>query len=449
MEEQEKKTRKATSVKKNTTQGSAKTKATNKVTTTTAKKKSNTEKEVVTTKTAKKTMPKEKPKAEKEKKVVNTEKKPRKVVENNNLEMLKEKTVKASKIKEDNAKPSIKKEPSKKTKEVEKIKKSTNEKTTSTTQNKVEQPKEQKHTENTNRYIEISIGGIIAIVFIGLLIILNITLGKRAYNMYKEDNTTQNNVIDTDAEVEEKIGTVLNHKNEIVDKLIKKITFPMNTTASIYMSGAFDENTISDDMKLRIGWANLEETSKYHAKQANGETTIVVERSEIEKSIKEILGEQVKYKDASFDNTNVKEFSEYAETQGIIKYDAETYTGIANEPVEEAKVAFVYQEVQKVVKYENEIVFFMKSAFIKQENDKYKVYQSYNEEFKNELMEITSTELFENITIDRSIGKATIATVNTQALNDIREELNTYKYIFEKDELTGEYYLKEFQNAEI
>ena len=41
------------------------------------------------------------------------------------------------------------------------------------------------------------------------------------------NNTTQNNVIDTDAEVEETIGTVLNNQNQTVNKLIEKIILPI------------------------------------------------------------------------------------------------------------------------------------------------------------------------------------------------------------------------------
>lgn len=312
---------------------------------------------------------------------------------------------------------------------------------------KKEQQKEDE--EKSKKYIEISIGGIIAVLLIIILIVLNITLGKKAYNITKGNNTTQNNVVDTDAEVEETIGTVLNNQNPTVNKLIKKIVFPINTTASIYQIGTFDENTIPDDLKLRIGWANLKEESKFHAKQATGESIIVVEKNAMQESIQEIFGKQVKYKDVTFDNTNVTEFSGYAETEGIINYEGETYTGIINEDIVEDRVAFIYQEVQKVIKYDNEIVIIMKTAFVNQEDDKYVIYQNYNDNFENRLLETTYEKLFENSVFNKKTGEGSISISNNKVLNEIRNELNTYKYTFTKDDFTEEYYLKEFEKENL
>lgn len=303
----------------------------------------------------------------------------------------------------------------------------------------------QSKEEKSKKYIEISIGGIIAVLFIVLLVVLNITLGKKAYNMSKGNNTIQNNVIDTNAEVEETIGTVLNNQNSQVTKLIEKIVLPISTTANIYQAGTFDEETIPDDLKLRIGWANLKEESKFHAKQANGESIIVVEKDEMQESIKEIFGKQVKYKDVSFDNTNVKGFSTYAETQGIINYDGETYTGTINESVDGEEVSFIYQEIQKVIQYDNEIVIVMKAAFVNEEEEKLVIYQNYNDDFENRLLETTYEKMFENSVFNKSTGEGAIAINNNKVLNSIRDELSTYKYTFIKDEFSEEYYLKKFE----
>ena len=108
-----------------------------------------------------------------------------------------------------------------------------------------------------------------------------------------------------------------------------------------------------------------------------------LEKNAMQESIKEMFGNQVEYKDVSFDNTNVKVFSRHAETQGIINYDGETYTGTINESLDGNEVSFIYQEIQKVIQYDNEIEVIMKTAFVKQEGDKCLIYQNYNEDFYN------------------------------------------------------------------
>ena len=470
MEEQEKKTRKSSGAKSATSKPSAaktiqKTTKKEKVTTTEKKPKAD---KATTSKAPKKVVPKKEEKDIKptDEKTINkkAEKKTRtitanrKVTENKKIVSKepvekanitgKKNTVTKSNAKETNERVNNRKETLKEITTIEKNKESKKSKKIVEKNETLKEPKAKKKLpkeEKSKKYIEISIGGIIAVLFIALLIVLNINLGKNAYNMTKGNNTTQNNVIDTEAEVEETIGTVLNNQNQTVNKLIEKIILPINTTASIYKVGTFDENTIPDDLKLRIGWANLKEESKFHAKQATGESIIVVEKSAMQESIKDIFGNQVKYKDVSFDNTNLKVFSTYAETQGIIDYEGESYTAIINENFEESGMSFIYQEIQKVIQYDNEIVIIMKAAFVNQEDGKCIIYQNYNDDFENKLLETTYEKLFENSVFNKKTGEGAIAISNNEELNEIRNELNTYKYIFEKDELIGEYYLKEFK----
>lgn len=473
MEEQEKKTRKSSGAKSATSKPSAaKTtqKTTKKSTVTTTEKKPKADK-VTTSKDSKKVVPK---KEEKELKTTvenktnqKVEKKAKTTTENkkiseNKKTITKEPLKKQEKTNSTRKKNADTKTNAKETKERANTRKEnkkdltiaerdTESKKTEKIVEKNETTEEQKvknkqsKEEKSKKYIEISIGGIIAVLFIVLLLVLNITLGKKAYNMTKGNNTTQNNVIDTNAEAEETIGTVLNNQNQTVNKLIEKIILPINTTASIYQIGTFDEDTISDDLKLRIGWANLKEESKFHAKQATGESIIVVEKNAMQESIKEMFGNQVEYKDVSFDNTNVKVFSRHAETQGIINYDGETYTGTINESLDGNEVSFIYQEIQKAIQYDNEIEVIMKTAFVKQEGDKCLIYQNYNEDFENKLLEISYEKLFENLVLNKKTGEGAVSISNNKVLNEIRDELNTYKYIFEKDNSTGEYYLKEFK----
>ena len=469
MEEQEKKTRKSNSSKPSTSKGETTKKTTRKTNTTTTEKDSKPKKVTSTSKNNKidtKKKQENEPKGISDKKenvAPKVEKKPRttattkKSTSNKTSDV---KTSKTEKAKKETIAPKSKTTEVKQkeeTKNREKTLKSTNKNTkkleekpetkrvTEKTKNKEEQPKEPKQEEKTKKYIEISIGGVIAVIFIGVLIFLNISLGKWAYNVTKEKNTVQNSTVDTSATTEETIGIVLNSQNQIVSKLVDKITLPLGTTANIYQIGNFDENTMPDDLKLRIGWAKLKEENKFHAKQATGESIIVVEKSAMEQSVKEVLGTQVKYKDMSFDNSNTKEFAEYSETRGIITYDGENYTGIVNDTTGEGNLAFAYQEIQKVVQYDNEIAIVVKTAFVRQENNQYIIYQDFNENFENRLMEIASDELFKNASFNKITGEGSIAVSKNAALNNIRNELNTYKYTFLKDDSTGEYYLKEFR----
>ena len=52
---------------------------------------------------------------------------------------------------------------------------------------------------------------------------------------------------------------------------------------------------------------------------------------------------------------------------------------------------------------------------------------------------------FQNSVFNKKTGEGAVSISNNKVLNEIRDELNTYKYIFEKDNSTGEYYLKEFK----
>ena len=469
MEEQEKKTRKSNSSKPSTSKGETTKKTTRKTNTTTTEKDSKPKKVNSTSKTNKIDTKKKQENApkviidKKENVTPKIEKKPRTTATTKKSTSNKTSDVKTSKIekaKKETIAPKSKTTEVKQkeeTKNREKTLKSTNKNTkklenkpetkrvTEKTKNKEEQPKEPKQEEKTKKYIEISIGGVIAVIFIGVLIFLNISLGKWAYNVTKEKNTVQNSTVDTSATTEETIGIVLNSQNQIVSKLLDKITLPLGTTANIYQIGNFDENTMPDDLKLRIGWAKLKEENKFHAKQATGESIIVVEKSAMEQSVKEVLGTQVKYKDMSFDNSNTKEFAEYSETRGIITYDGENYTGIVNDTTGEGNLAFAYQEIQKVVQYDNEIAIVVKTAFVRQENNQYIIYKDFNENFENRLMEIASDELFKNASFNKITGEGSIAVSKNAALNNIRNELNTYKYTFLKDDSTGEYYLKEFR----
>ena len=419
MEEQEKKTRKSSGTKSNISKKTTNTKTPQKIT----KKTSGTKKATTVTKSTKRTSTK------KEEKIINDSKESvePKVIETKNKLEQKKKTKKI----DDTQKNNTSKKDEKKLENTEEVNKPDKKAKTSEGQQK--------------RYIEISIGTILAIILIAVLIVLNIALVKWAYSVSVEKNATSKNVLNTIEEKKEKVGTILNQQNVEVNKIIDKITLPPSVTASIYKAQGFSEETIPNDLKLRIGLAKIKEEDKFRARQVNGDSIIVIDRVAMEGSIKEIFGNQARYDDVSFDNTNIKEFANNSEIKEIVTYDSEKYTGTVNEAIERDTKVFIYQEIQKIIQYDDEIVVHVKPAFVKQENNSYVIYQNYDETFKNQLMKITHEELFGNSLLNTNTGEGLIAINTNNYLNSIRNELKTYKYVFEKDSSTQEYSLKEFR----
>lgn len=292
------------------------------------------------------------------------------------------------------------------------------------------------------RCIYISIGSIIVAIIIALLVIVNVQLAKHAYSVTKEKFAQQNVVENIDDE-EQEIGTVINFKSELVTKLTEKITLTPNVVASIYKEGAFNEETISNGLKLRMAWAKVGEENKYMAKE--GEQDIVaIEKAKIQESIQNIFGTQVQYKDMSFNNTIVNEFVSTTENQGVINYNNNLYTGKISE-IEEENTSLIYQEIKKVVQYDDRIELYVNTAFIKAEDGKYSIYKNYANGFNNKLLEVTNEELFANEAIDLTTGEGTITVKQNSVLDSIREKLNTYSYTFRIDDSINEYYLSEFK----
>lgn len=303
--------------------------------------------------------------------------------------------------------------------------------------------KKVKKTEK--KYFDISLGTIIAIVAILLLIIINIKLGIHAYNIIKGKDEVQSANSDLQLEDDEQeIGHVLNKKNEIVKNIVEKMTFIPNATASIYKSEEFNAETINNDLKLRLGWAKIKDESKLRAQKENGEEIIAVEREIMKESIRSIFGKQMNYNDQSFNNTDVKTFSGYALNPGVINYNSDLY--VANPMAEESETnsPFIYQEIQKLLQYDEKIVVHVKSVFVDVKDGKYILYKNYNNSFKEELAEITPEELLKDKTINKYTGEGTITLETNSALDNIREKLDTYTYTYLLDQETNEYYLSEF-----
>ena len=314
------------------------------------------------------------------------------------------------------------------------------------------QENEKKETENKKckkNYIDISIGAIICVAIIIGLIILNVKLGTRAYNVITKNETTDSKVeTDNDISVTQEVGKVLSNSDYLVTQMKEKITFPPNVTASIYDAETFSTNTISNDLKLRLGWSIAEEGSILKAQNENHEGIEAIEKEIMEENIKNILGQDTKYKDESFDNTNISTFSAYSRNQGTISYSNGIYTSIVSENIETENAPLIYQEIQKVVKYTDKVIVYVKVAYMDVEENNYIVYKDFNgEEFEERLLEITPEELFGEEEFNPSTGEGTVTIDTNDSLDGIRNRLDTYKYTFSLDEETGDYYLTKFNQA--
>lgn len=302
--------------------------------------------------------------------------------------------------------------------------------------------KENKTESKEKKYIYISVGSILCIIIILVLLIINIKLGIHAYNVIVKNANSKEQP--DDASVTQEVGNVLDNNNEIVSELVQKITLPSNVTASIYNEKTFNSNTIPNDLKLRLGWAKTKDEHKLESINENNETIQALEKATMEESIKNILGPEVKYLDEPFNNTNVSTFSTNSKNQGIINYSEGLYTGTVVQTSEEI-APLIYQEVEKVVRYSDKIILYVKTAFVNTKENKYVVYKNYeNGQFKGRLLELISEELFPENNYNQYTGEGAITLNDNIALNNIRSELKTYKYTFSLKENDQEFYLSEF-----
>lgn len=413
-------------------------KTTSKKKTTTATKKASKQNESTT---AKKASEKKQTKAKKE---ANIKKQSKPTTEKETKKTTKtSKTKKEEIVKEENkTKKTTKSTPKvKKEKVVEEVKES---------KAKEEKKKKEEQKKTEKRYIEISIGLILALILIIVLVVVNVKLGKHAYKVITENATINSTTEPTNISISQENGNEVDTENELVKKIAKKITFAPNVVASIYNVGEFNLETIPNHLKLRLAWANTKSEDKLTAMNINGQEIESIEKNTMEQNIKDTFGIDVKYKDESFANTDVIAFSKYAINQGTINYSSDLYTGTKTEFTEKPESPLIYQEIQKVIKYNKKVELYVKVSYMNPENGRYSIYKDFiNGQFTGKLLETTSEELFEDYPINIYTGEGTIAIKQNTTLNSIRSQLNAYKYTFALNEATGEYHLSSLEKSEI
>lgn len=257
-------------------------------------------------------------------------------------------------------------------------------------------------------------------------------------NISQENSVMQNNVAEPKSNVE---------------KVIDKIYFKDYAEASIYKVGEFTRETIPNDLILRLGFAKALqklENKQVEEKFPNHE----INKIEIEKGIKELFGNDIKYKHDKFINIDVETFNGFHEIRDTVKPVDNKYEFIYFEGGG-VDTPFIHQEIYDTIETENKIEIKMKVAYVDTVFDetqkegfcKYHFYKDFDfntDEFKNELLVIEDNEYYE------SYENWYVDNYNpNKSLSNIIEKLDTYSYIFEKDNNTGEFYLSEFHKNQM
>lgn len=169
-------------------------------------------------------------------------------------------------------------------------------------------------------------------------------------------------------------------------------------------------------------------------------------------SITNIFASKVKYTDKTFTNIDVMTFNGYNENRGDISYSNNLYTADYIEGGG-GDVPFIHQEVQKVLKNNDKIELYVKTAFVDTEyignidDFEYIIYKNFeNNKFEGKIAEVTAAEFIKgHENKDEIIGEISLNSnfVISKKIN----QLNSYVYTFEKDDFTGEYYLSGFDIA--
>ena len=293
--------------------------------------------------------------------------------------------------------------------------------------------------------VTISLGSIILFLLVVIIIIVGIYV-------YKTINQVRSCPLKTGENGEQLLkegeAIELELDNEQVKKIIEKISFPTYAVASIYNTKGFDLDTIENHLILRLGWAKAEKELIQNDLDNVGEDKETATKEEIEKSITEIFGKNVEYDNETFNNIDVPIFYGYEENQGKINYKNNKYTANYIESTG-GDIPFIHQQIEKVLKHNNKIEVYVKTAFVDtvydEGSDKYEyiIYKNFkNNEFNMKLTQMDSLKFIDGYSNEKSNFN------KNEKIDKISDKLNTYVYTFVLDETDKEYYLNEFNIEE-
>jgi hypothetical protein len=218
-------------------------------------------------------------------------------------------------------------------------------------------------------------------------------------------------------------------ESELVTSLREKFNFnEMTVLPNLYENEGKTTETFSNEFKLLVGWNNL-------GLLPNGDDRVTdvgtedakatVSREEMEESIKSIFGSSVTYTDATFENIENQTFWQSRYTAGTVVYDNGTYTAKFVESGG-ADYPYINETIEKAVKYNDRIEIYVKTGFCKIQED--------------------YVDIYTDLAMENKVGKIDVGYDITDETTI--EKLNTYKYTFNLDNTTGEYYFAGIELAE-
>ena len=293
--------------------------------------------------------------------------------------------------------------------------------------------------------VTISLGSIILFLLVVIIIIVGIYVYKTINQVISCPLKTGEN---GEQLLKEGEAIELELDNEHVKKIIEKISVRTYAVASIYNTKGFDLDTIENHLILRLGWAKAEKELIQSDLDNVGEDKETAPIEEIEKSITAIFGKNVEYDNETFNNIDVPIFYGYEENQEKINYKNNKYTANYIESTG-GDIPFIHQQIEKVLKHNNKIEVYVKTAFVDtvydEGSDKYEyiIYKNFkNNEFNMKLTQMDSLKFIDGYSNEKSNFN------KNEKIDKISDKLNTYVYTFVLDETDKEYYLNEFNIEE-
>ena len=176
-------------------------------------------------------------------------------------------------------------------------------------------------------------------------------------NNYNKENEILENIFSKDVSSDE--------QKSIADKLINKIYFKDYVEASIYKVGNFTRETIPNDLILRLGFAKAMEKSEKDQKQINtiNDSYDIISKSEVEKEIKELFGNDITYKHDKFINIDVETFNGFYPIRDVVRPGDSEYE-FAYIEGGGLDCPQIHQEIYDVIESDNKIELKVKVAFI-------------------------------------------------------------------------------------
>lgn len=294
--------------------------------------------------------------------------------------------------------------------------------------------------KNKMKTYQLIISFLLVIIFIAIII----------YAFYKQNdilNTiVEQNKTQTSQENEESTGTELDFNSELVQTIFPLTgAFPGNDMRYIANIKNMNLQNITNDFILKLGWAKVTNEDLASSYQGEG-TTSIIDSKILDKYIKDIFGEDIKYTKSNFSNTNLRLENSSTSLYNITynseddKYYIDFIEGDANQD------SFILIMYPKAIQYEDEIEISIHPLYIKNlgvsqnTNGSYEfsyvAYQHYNFEtrsFTGRLTDTMSTVYEENLEGDKE------AKLNDTILGVKEKDLETYIFTYKLNKETNKY----------